>query len=71
MSLALEAAVASATQLPADEQDTLAALLVAEMDSETMWGELFSASQGALATLAQEALLEHESDQTEPLITQD
>ena len=71
MSRALEAAVASATQLPVDEQDALAALLVAEMDSETVWGELFSASQGALAALAQKALLEHESAQTEPLITPD
>ena len=68
MTRALEAAVASATQLAAEEQDVLAALLVAEMQSEQQWGELLTASQGLLTELAQEALLEHESGQTEPLI---
>jgi len=63
MTQALEAAVASATQLPPEEQDALAALLVAEMESEEAWAELFASSQGALATLAQEALLEAETGQ--------
>jgi hypothetical protein len=34
MTQALEAAIASAAKLPPDEQDALAALLVAEMESE-------------------------------------
>jgi hypothetical protein len=51
MTQALEAAIASAAKLPPQEQDALAALLVAEMESEERWGDLFSHSQGLLAEL--------------------
>jgi hypothetical protein len=67
MTQALEAAIASAAKLPPQEQDALAALLVAEMESEERWGELFSHSQGLLAELAQQALLEHAAGKTQPL----
>jgi hypothetical protein len=66
MTQALEAAIASAAKLPPQEQDALAALLVAEMESEERWGDLFSHSQGLLAELAQQALLEHAAGQTQP-----
>jgi hypothetical protein len=56
MTQALAAAIASAAKLPPQEQDALAALLVAEMESEERWGDLFSHSQGLLAELAQQAL---------------
>ena len=65
MTQALQAAVASASQLPPEEQDALAALLVAEMESEQRWNELFANSQ---ATLAQQALVEHEAGLSEPLV---
>ena len=52
MTQALEAAIASAAKLPPQEQDALAALLVAEMESEERWGDLFSHSQGLLAKQA-------------------
>ena len=68
MTQALEAAVASASQLPPEDQDALAALLMAEMESEEQWSELFSRSQGLLADLAQQALLEHEAGATQVLI---
>ncbi len=68
MTQALEAAVASASQLPPEDQDALAALLMAEMESEEQWSELFSRSQGLLADLAQQALLEHEAGATQALI---
>ena len=68
MTQALQAAVASASQLPPEEQDALAALLVAEMESEQRWNELFANSQATLAQLAQQALDEHEAGLSEPLV---
>jgi methylase of polypeptide subunit release factors len=68
MTQALQAAVASASQLPPEEQDALAALLVAEMESEQRWNELFLNSQTTLAQLAQQALVEHEAGLSEPLV---
>lgn len=68
MTQALQAAVASASQLPPEEQDALAALLVAEMESEQRWNELFANSQATLAQLAQQALFEHEAGLSEPLV---
>ena len=56
MTQALDAAIASAAKLPPQEQDALAALLVAEMETEERWGDLFAHSQGLLAELAQQAL---------------
>ena len=41
---------------------------MAEMESEEQWSELFSRSQGLLADLAQQALLEHEAGATQALI---
>ncbi len=55
MTQALAAAVASASRLPDEEQDVLASLLMAEMDSEERWNTLFSQSQGVLADFAEEA----------------
>ena len=68
MTQALQAAVASASQLPPEEQDALAALLVAEMENEQRWNELFPNSQTTLAQLAQQALVEHEAGLSEPLV---
>ena len=67
MTEALAAAVATASRLPDEEQDVLASLLMAEMDSEERWNTLFSQSQGALADLAQQALLEHQAGETRSL----
>ena len=63
MTEALAAAVATASRLPEEEQDVLASLLMAEMDSEERWNTLFSQSQGVLADLAKRALGEHELNQ--------
>ena len=67
MTQALAAAVASASRLPDEEQDVLASLLMAEMDSEERWNMLFSQSQGLLADLAKQALLEHQAGETRSL----
>jgi hypothetical protein len=37
------------------------------MESEERWCDLFSHSQGLLAELAQQALLEHAAGKTQPL----
>jgi len=39
--------------------------MVADMESEKRWGELFAASQDVLSALAHQALLEHENRQSE------
>ena len=67
MTEALAAAFATASRLPDEEQDVLASLLMAEMDSEERWNTLFSQSQGMLADLAQQALLEHQAGETRSL----
>jgi hypothetical protein len=68
MTQALEAVIAAPAKLPPDEQDALSALLVAEMDSEERWSDLFSQSQGLLAELAQQALLDHAAGKTQSLL---
>ena len=55
------------SQLPDDEQDAMAELLLAELASEKKWEERFAKSQDSLSLLAQEALDEHESGETEVL----
>ncbi len=63
----LTKALAEVSKLPAEEQDRLAALLLAEIDSERRWDELFAKSQDALAKLADEALEDFYAGNTEPL----
>lgn len=55
----LTKAFAAVSRLPADEQDAMAGLLLAELASEEKWEERFAKSQDALSLLAQEALDEH------------
>lgn len=64
----LEKAFREAAKLPPDEQNAFAALLLAELDSERRWEEKFAASQDALAKLAEEAIRDEKSGQTEDLI---
>ncbi len=45
-------------QLPETEQDTVASLLLAELESERRWSEAFAASQDELAALPDDALRE-------------
>jgi predicted amidophosphoribosyltransferase len=50
-----------------DEQDALAAIILAELESERHWTRLFSESQDVLERLADEALTEHRQRKTIPL----
>lgn len=63
----LKKAFDAASQLPEDEQDAVAEWLLAELDSEEGWDKHFAESQGALSSLAREALDEHERGETEEL----
>jgi hypothetical protein len=66
MTQALSDAVASAAQLPEEEQNALAAILLEEMASEEHWNALFSDSQNLLERLANEAIQEKERDTVQP-----
>lgn len=64
MTQLLERAFSAASQLPDAEQDAVASLLLAELDSERRWATAFAASQDQLAALADEALREFEAGET-------
>jgi hypothetical protein len=55
------------SQLPEDEQESFAALMLHELESEQRWQELFAQSQDALAKMANQALAEHRTGKTKPL----
>lgn len=65
-----EWAIAKAATVPDDEQDTLAALILAEIENARRWDEHFADGSfpGAiLGRLAAEARVEDEAGLTEPL----
>jgi hypothetical protein len=64
MTQLLERAFAAAARLPETEQDAVASLLLAELESERRWSEAFAASQEQLSALADEALHEFEAGET-------
>jgi hypothetical protein len=67
MTQLLERALAEISKLSDTEQDAVASLLLAELDSEKRWASAFASSQDQLATMADEALREFEAGQTELL----
>ena len=63
----LERAVAQVKQLPANEQDAIAAIILEELEDEVRWQEKFARSQDALAKLAAEAMAEDQAGKTQEL----
>jgi len=63
----LQKAFDEASKLSADEQDALAAVLLAQLQGEARWDEALEESQDALSMLAREALSEYRAGKTEPL----
>jgi hypothetical protein len=55
MSKLLERAVAAASSLPDDEQETIASLILKEMEAERGWQERFGKYGGKLVELARRA----------------
>ncbi len=66
MTKLLKEALAKLSKLPPDQQDELAAWLLAQMEDEARWDKSFAESQDALAKLADEALEEHKRGETRP-----
>ena len=60
-------AFAEAERLPDEDQNSLAAWILAELESERRWDEAFERSRDQLADLAEGALREHEDGRTEEL----
>ncbi len=69
MNQLLREAFEKAAQLPEDEQDRFARFLIAELESERRWAELFAhpESDDLLTRLADEALADQRAGKTEPL----
>ena len=53
MTQLLEKALIAVYKLPPEKQDTIAAVILEELDDEQQWDEAFAASQGELTQLAQ------------------
>lgn len=67
MTQALSAAVATAAQLPEEEQDALAAILLEEMESEERWNALFADSPNLLERMANEAIQDFQAGRVQPI----
>ncbi len=63
----LQKAIAETIKLPEDEQEAMGAWILAELESERRWDDLFAKSQDLLARMAAEAREEHRAGLTEPL----
>ena len=67
MASLLEKAISEASKLPESEQEAIGAWLLAEMESERRWGDLFAKPSSGLEQMADQALQEHERGLTTPL----
>ena len=69
MTQLLQKAFERAAKLPQEEQDKFARFLLAELEAERQWAELFSRSESEdlLEDLADEALAAHRTGRTQPL----
>lgn len=67
MTQLLERAFAEASKLPEPEQDAVASVFLAELESERRWTQAFVSSQDKLSQLADEALREFEAGETFPM----
>ena len=67
MSKLLEKAIAEASKLPESEQEAFGAWILAELESERRWDNLFARSQDLLSRMADEAHREYRAGLTEQL----
>jgi len=63
----LERVITETAKLPDAEQEAFAAFMLAELESEKRWDDLFARSQDFLAKMAAEARREYRAGLTEPL----
>jgi hypothetical protein len=71
MNKMLEQAIAEASGLPDDRQETIARLMMEEMAAERGWDERFAKSENKLAELARRAREQHARGETIPLLFPD
>lgn len=67
MTQSLEKAILEIRKLPDEEQDAIAAVIMAELESERQWDNAFETSRAELDQLAEEALKEYSDNKTELL----
>ncbi len=65
----LKKAFRAASRLPPEQQDAVATMLLAELESERQWDDAFARSQDFLAKMADDAIAEDEAGETELLAT--
>ena len=63
----LKKAISEASKLPEIEQEAIGAWLLAEMESERRWDDLFAKTGSAFDRMADQALKDHERGMTTPL----
>ncbi|MCC0179550.1 hypothetical protein I4641_21555 [Waterburya agarophytonicola K14] len=63
----LNQAVALIKNLPDNEQDAIATIILEELKDEMKWEQAFSDSQDVLAELAAEAMTEYRAGKTQEL----
>ncbi|MBV8547739.1 MAG: hypothetical protein JO093_06175 [Acidobacteria bacterium] len=67
MNKLLERVITETAKLPDRDQEAFAAFMLAELESERRWDNLFLRSQDLLAQMADEAHEEYRAGITEPL----
>ncbi len=63
----LEQAIARLKNLPSDEQNAIAAMILEELEDDQRWDESFARSPNLLANLAAEAMTEYRAGKTQEL----
>ncbi|OYD89479.1 hypothetical protein CDG76_35015 [Nostoc sp. 'Peltigera membranacea cyanobiont' 210A] len=63
----LEKAIAKLKNLPGNEQDAIAAMILEELEDERSWDEAFARSPDVLAFLATEVMAEYRAGKTQEL----
>jgi hypothetical protein len=67
MTKLLEEAIAQLKTLPISKQDSIAALILEEIEDDNRWDESFARFPDLLAKLAAEAMAEHRGGKTQDL----
>jgi len=67
MGKVLQRAMTEVSKLPESEQETVGGWILAELESERRWDDLFARSHDLLSELAADAVREDEAGLTQPL----
>ncbi len=67
MSNLLDEAYAAAKELPEEDQEAIGAWLLAEIDADRKWDELFAQPSEVIERMADKALEDHRRGRTQPL----